>query len=41
MSVILNLQATGDEIVSKKLLDIGFIQIICSFLDINEVGLIK
>ncbi|CAD8208646.1 unnamed protein product [Paramecium pentaurelia] len=41
MSVILNLQATGDEIVSKKLLDIGFLQIICSFLDLNDLGLIK
>ncbi|CAK57192.1 unnamed protein product (macronuclear) [Paramecium tetraurelia] len=41
MSIILNLQATGDEIVSKKLLDLGFLQIICSLLDVSEVGLIK
>ncbi|CAD8108568.1 unnamed protein product [Paramecium primaurelia] len=41
MSIILNLQATGDEIVSKKLLDLGFVQIICSLLDVNEIGLIK
>ncbi|CAD8206267.1 unnamed protein product [Paramecium octaurelia] len=41
MSIILNLQATGDEIVSKKLLDLGFLQIICSLLDVSEIGLIK
>lgn len=40
MSVILNLQATGNEIAAKKLIELGLVIIICNLLDIAELNLI-
>jgi len=41
MSVLLNLQATGNDQVFRKLIQLGLVQIICNLIDTEDVKLIR